>query len=340
MSRAKAKNLANSNLINVKNLTKKYGKFCAVDNISLSVQKGEIIGFLGLNGAGKSTTMDMLTGCLSMTSGTIEIGGYDILKNPLEAKKLIGYLPDVPPLYGYMSVVDYLKYVCELKGVKDVKGEVEKVISKTGLEEKKNKLNSTLSKGYKQRVGIAQALVGDPDLVILDEPTSGLDPAQVVRVRNLFKTLSKSHTVILSTHILSEVEQICDRILIINKGRIIANDIRQNLVSEGKVMYSVRVFCQNSDDIFNAIKEADESFQVKNLVKLSGGVVEFNLEIPEKIQENEIYLKVSKALIASNISVLQFKNVSQSLEKIFLNLVENDNAQLSDTEIEKKGVEV
>lgn len=342
MNSEKKVNLNNGNLIDIKNLTKKYGKFCAVDNISFSVKKGEMVGFLGLNGAGKSTAMDMITSCTLPTSGTVEIGGYDILKKPEEARKFVGYLPDTPPLYGYMTVDDYLKFVCDLKGVKskDVNSEVARVISEVGLEEKKNSLNSTLSKGYRQRVGLAQALIGDPDLLILDEPTSGLDPSQVVHVRNLFKQLSRNHTIILSTHILSEVEQVCDRIIIINRGRIIANDIRQNLSSEGNKMYSVRVVCKNPDDILPAVKVADVNFQVKNLVKMSGDVVEFSLEIPEDVQENEIYLKISKALIASDISILQFKNVSQSIEQIFLSLVENDNAQSAeiDSKFNSKGV--
>lgn len=326
MNSEKKMNLVDGDLVVVKNLTKKYGKFCAVDNISLTIKKGEFIGFLGLNGAGKSTTMDMLTGCLDPTSGSIEICGFDIFKNPTEAKKQIGYLPDIPPIYDGLTIFDYLKFVCDLKGIKNSKKEIDRVVEETGLGEKIKKLISTLSKGYRQRVGLAQALVGDPTVLILDEPTSGLDPSQVVSVRNLFKNLSRNHTIILSTHILSEVENVCNRFLIINRGRIIASDVRQNLVSSGNRVYSVRVCCRNSDDIEPALKSVDEKFKVKNSVNLSGNMVEFDLEVPDSInEENEIYLNVSKALIAHDISVLQFKNISQSIEKIFLNLVESDN---------------
>lgn len=327
LNSGKKMNLVNDNLISIKNLTKRYGKFCAVNNISLTIKKGEVIGFLGLNGAGKSTTMDMLTNCLYPTSGTIEIGGYDIYKNPGEAKKLIGYLPDVPPLYDNLTVVEQLKFVSELKCVKNVKKEIDRVVEETGLGEKRSKLVSTLSKGYRQRVGLAQALIGDPKVLILDEPTSGLDPSQVVAVRNLFKNLSKNHTIILSTHILSEVENVCDRVIIINKGRIIANDIRQNLTVAGFKVYSLRVCCKNVAEIEEAMKTVGENFKIKNIVPLSNDIVEFDLEVPEKAnEEKEIYLIVSKALIARDISVLQFKNVSQSIENIFLNLVETDNA--------------
>lgn len=317
-----------NSLITVQNLTKRYGRFCAVDNISLTIKKGEIVGFLGLNGAGKSTTMDMLTSCLEPTSGTIEIGGYDVFKNPVEAKKMIGYLPDVPPLYDNLTILEYLKFVCDLKGVKDLKKEVSRVVDETGLGEKQKKLISSLSKGYRQRVGLAQALVGDPTVLILDEPTSGLDPSQVVAVRNLFKNLSKNHTIILSTHILSEVENICNRVLIINKGRIIANDVRQNLaINSSSKLYSLRVCCKNLNDIEIAMKAASDDFKIKNLIQISNDFVEFDLEVPAPVkEESEIYLNVSKALIAHDVSVLQFKNISQSIEKIFLELVEADNA--------------
>lgn len=327
-------------LVNVKNLTKKYGKFCAVDNISISVKKGELVGFLGLNGAGKSTTMDMLTGCLDATSGSIEIGGYDILKRPVDAKKHIGYLPDVPPLYDDMTVFEYLSFVCDLKCVKNRKKEIDKVVEKTILGEKLKKIISTLSKGYRQRVGLAQALIGDPSVLILDEPTSGLDPSQVVLVRGLFKNLAKDHTIILSTHILSEVENICNRVLIINGGKIIANDIRQNLSTKGSSTYSLQVRCKNLNDIKSAIKNANESFEVKNLIQLSDEIAEFDLFVSDLNPNIDIYLMVSKALIANEIAVMQFKNVSQSLEKIFLNLVEADKLSGGKSKKINEGVEI
>ena len=223
----------NKNVIFVENVTKAYGNFLALKNVSFSVKDGEIVGFLGLNGAGKTTTMNILTGCISYTKGTtmniltgcisytkgkVKILEYDIFDNSLKAKQNIGYLPENPPLYQNMTVFEYLKFVCEIKKVKEIKKEVERVVELCELKGKENKLIFGLSKGFKQRVGIAQALVNSPKVLILDEPTSGLDPAQIVKVRELIRSLKKDHTVILSTHILGEIQAVCDRIIIINNG--------------------------------------------------------------------------------------------------------------------------
>ena len=217
-------------MIKIQHLVKYYGANCAVDDISFEVGKGEIVGLLGPNGAGKSTTMNILTGCLSSTSGRAEIDGIDILSAPLEAKKLIGYLPEQPPLYTDMTVGEYLGFVYELKKCKlDRRAHIDEVCDVVKIGDMKNRLIRSLSKGYRQRVGIAEALIGNPKVIIFDEPTVGLDPKQIIEIRGLIRGLGKSHTVILSTHILQEVQAVCDRIVIINKGRIVADAATENI---------------------------------------------------------------------------------------------------------------
>ena len=218
-------------MISVEHLTKWYGDFKAVDDLSFEIDEGHVYGFLGPNGAGKSTIMNIITGCLSATSGSVKIDGHDILEEPKEAKKQIGYLPEQPPLYMSETPVEYLRFVAEAKGLKGeaVKKQIQEVIEQTGLEPVKNRRISALSKGYKQRVGIAQALLGNPRVIILDEPTVGLDPIQIIDIRNLIRDLGKDHTVIFSSHILSEVQTICDQILIIAGGKLIAFDKPENL---------------------------------------------------------------------------------------------------------------
>lgn len=218
-------------MISVEHLTKWYGDFKAVDDLSFEIDEGHVYGFLGPNGAGKSTTMNIITGCLSATSGSVKIDGHDILEEPKEAKKQISYLPEQPPLYMSETPVEYLRFVAEAKGLKGeaVKKQIQEVIEQTGLEPVKNRRISALSKGYKQRVGIAQALLGNPKVIILDEPTVGLDPIQIIDIRNLIRDLGKDHTVIFSSHILSEVQTICDQILIIAGGKLIAFDKPENL---------------------------------------------------------------------------------------------------------------
>jgi len=210
-------------MIEIRNLVKYYGDIPAVNNVTFTVQKGEILGFLGPNGAGKTTTMNILTGFLSATSGTVTINGHDILEEPQEAKKCIGYLPEQPPLYLDMTVIEYLKFVAELKGVAadDQIKQLAEIMKLVRITDVSNRLIKNLSKGYRQRVGIAQALVGNPEVLVLDEPTVGLDPKQIIEIRNLIKELGKKHTVILSSHILPEVQAVCERVVIINKGVII-----------------------------------------------------------------------------------------------------------------------
>ena len=217
-------------MIEVKNLTKYYGDKHAVDGISFSVKQGEILGFLGPNGAGKSTTMNILTGYISSTSGSVEIDGYDILDNPIEAKQKIGYLPELPPLYTDMTVQGYLSFVYDLKKCKIPKKQhIDDVCRRVRIDHVQNRIIKNLSKGYRQRVGLAQALIGNPEVLILDEPTVGLDPKQIIEIRDLIKVLGERHTVILSSHILSEVQAVCDRLVIINGGKIVADDTAENL---------------------------------------------------------------------------------------------------------------
>lgn len=217
-------------MIKISHLVKNYGSFCAVDDISFEVERGEVVGFLGPNGAGKSTTMNILTGYLSSTSGSVSIGGVDVLDDPLNAKRLIGYLPEQPPLYPDMTVDEYLSFAYDLKGCTlNKEKHINEVCAVVKIGEVRKRLIKNLSKGYRQRVGIAQALIGNPPVVIFDEPTIGLDPKQIIEIRNLIRTLGKEHTVILSTHILQEVQAVCDRIVIINKGKIVADELTENI---------------------------------------------------------------------------------------------------------------
>jgi len=217
-------------MIEIEHLTKMYGNKVAADDVTFTVNRGEIVGFLGPNGAGKSTTMNIVTGYLSSTSGTVRVGGSDVLENPNEAKKLIGFLPEQPPLYLDMTVDEYLNFVYEIKACRlERKKHLAEVRALTKIDDVKNRVIKNLSKGYRQRVGIAEALVGDPPVIIFDEPTVGLDPKQIIEIRNLIRNLGKNHTVILSTHILSEVQSVCDRVIIINEGRIIADEKTENI---------------------------------------------------------------------------------------------------------------
>ena len=246
-------------MIKVEHLTKCYGDFMAVKDLSFEIEEGHIYGFLGPNGAGKSTTMNIITGCLSATDGTVKINGYDIFEDAKKAKRCIGYLPEQPPLYMNETPLEYLRFVGEAKGLSgdELEEQVEEVITWTKIEKVKSKLISKLSKGYKQRVGIAQALLGNPQVVILDEPTVGLDPIQIIEIRDLMKDLGRNHTVILSSHILSEVQAICDRILIIDKGRLVAFDTTENLTSHTDKESLEEIFLELTENNMTE-KEAEE----------------------------------------------------------------------------------
>ena len=221
-------------MIEINNLVKKYGEHVAVDHLSLTVEPGKIYGFLGPNGAGKSTTMNIITGYLGATSGTVTINGHDIFKEPEEAKKCVGYLPEIPPLYADMTVLEYLNFVAELKKLQKSlrKRYVEEAMETTGILDVKNRMIRNLSKGYRQRVGFAQAILGYPEIIILDEPTVGLDPKQIIEIRDLIKKLGEKHTVILSSHILTEISAVCDHVFIISKGKLVASDSTENLLDQ------------------------------------------------------------------------------------------------------------
>ncbi|MBR5311915.1 MAG: ATP-binding cassette domain-containing protein [Clostridia bacterium] len=308
-------------MIEINNLVKNYGTKFAVDDISFKVGKGEIVGFLGPNGAGKSTTMNILTGYLSSTSGEAKVGGIDILENPNEAKKLIGFLPEQPPLYFDMTVNEYLNFVYEIKGCKlNRERHLAEIRQVTKIEDVKNRLIKNLSKGYKQRVGIAQALVGNPPVIIFDEPTVGLDPKQIIEIRNLMRNLGQSHTVILSTHILSEVQAVCDRIIIINEGKIIADERTENItrVVEENRRYSLKI-CGPQREIQALLQEIPGVVSVE----LTG---ERELDSYTYIVEAEKGVDVRKpvfyALSEKNYPMIGMEPLGMNLEEVFIKIMD------------------
>lgn len=317
-------------MIEVKNLTKRYGKHLAVDDLSFTVEKGQIYGFLGPNGAGKSTTMNIMTGYLGATSGEILINGHDILREPQEAKKCIGYLPEQPPLYMEMTVWEYLNFAAELKKIPkdEVKKQIEKVAKLTRLEEVQNRLIHNLSKGYKQRVGLAQAILGFPEIIILDEPTVGLDPKQIIEIRELIRTLAKNHTVILSSHILAEVREVCDYIMIIAKGKLVASDTPENLENlmsgTGHVELEAKTSMEKAKAILKGIpliSKAEYREETKESV-----TVRIESEGQSDIREQLFF-----AFAKEGIPLLTLKLNKSTLEDIFLELTQGDKAQGSDS---------
>ena len=256
-------------MIEVKNVTKKYGKTTALDDISFTIKEGEIVGLLGPNGAGKSTTMNILTGFIEQTEGDVIIDGYDTFKKPKKARKEIGYMPEGVPLYTELTVKEFITYLAEIKKVNknEKKEKIKKIIEQTGLEDVKNKLIRNLSRGYKQRVSMAGALVGEPKILILDEPTVGLDPKQITEIRSLIKKLGKNHTIILSSHILSEVSQICNKVIIINKGKIIAVDTPENLEHKFDSNNSVYVTIEDDGKDLSQVKENIKDIKKIELLK-------------------------------------------------------------------------
>ena len=311
-------------MIEVSNLTKQFGSKTAVRNISFSVNEGEILGFLGPNGAGKSTTMNMLTGYISSTSGTAKINGIDILDDPIAAKKNIGYLPEKPPVYGDMTVKEYLNFVYKLKKSKlPRESHLAEICELVKITDVKNRLIRNLSKGYQQRVGFAQALVGNPGVLILDEPTVGLDPKQIIEIRTLIKRLGKHHTVILSSHILPEVQAVCDRIVVISSGSIVAHDttdaLARNLSSDHKLVVRAE---GNPDDIKKLLSGIQGMDRVHINREAEPGVYEFFLEAK---QGTDIRRDVSKKLSSRNYPILLMKSNELTLEEIFLKLTTGDN---------------
>jgi len=304
-------------VIELKNVTKKFGLNTAVNNISVKFDDGEIIGFLGPNGAGKSTTMNMMTGYISTTSGSIEINGFDILKDADKAKKLIGYLPENPPLYMDMTVMEYLKFVFELKGVKlDKKKHIEEIMDLVKIVNVKDRIIKNLSKGYKQRVGIAQALIGNPEVLILDEPTVGLDPNQIQEIRTLIRNLGRNRTVIISSHILSEITSVCSKVLIINHGKLVIYDTIQN-INEKLVNQAVYVatIVGVKDIVINAINEIPDEKTV--VAEPTGEADKFIYTITPK-EGKDIRKQILDITDKKNLSLMSFDTKKMSLEDIFL----------------------
>lgn len=311
-------------MIEVTNLTKRYGIHTAVKNLSFHVEKGQIYGFLGPNGAGKSTTMNIITGYLAATEGTVKINGYDILKEPEEAKKCIGYLPELPPLYMDMTVEEYLKFVAELKKVpvKVRKEQMEEIMEKTGITEMRNRLIKNLSKGYKQRVGLAQALIGYPEVIILDEPSVGLDPKQIIEMREFIRSLAKEHTVILSSHILSEVSAVCDRIMIISHGSLVAGDtaegLQKRMGGSSELKLTIRGERQAVMAILSSLEEA-KSVEEEVTEEADGVKVTILTEKGVDIRE-QVFYKLAEA----HMPILSMQKAEKSLEDIFLELTQEN----------------
>lgn len=312
-------------MIEVKNVTKKYGKAVAVDNISFTINEGEIVGLLGPNGAGKSTTMNMLTGFIEQTEGEIIIDGYNMLKKPKKAKKEIGYMPEGVPLYTDLTVKEFIMYMAEIKNVnrKTRKEKVEKIIEQTGLKEVENKLTKNLSRGYKQRVSMAGALVGEPKILILDEPTVGLDPKQITEIRNLIKELGKTHTVIISSHILSEISQICNKVIIINKGKIVAVDTPEKLEEKVAGKNCIYVTVEDPENKMNQIKKQIKEIKKLELTKENeDGTKQYVVESDEDI---DLRKRLFTELAKEDITIFEMKKADSTLEDAFMKLIEGGN---------------
>lgn len=310
-------------MIEVKNLTKVYGQHRAVDNISFTVNDGEILGFLGPNGAGKTTTMNMMTGFISSTSGTVTINGHDILDDPVEAKKQLGYLPDVPPVYGDMRVNEYLEFVCDIKRVKKSQraAMLDDIAETVGISDVRNRIVKNLSKGYRQRVGLAQAMVGYPSVLILDEPTVGLDPKQIIEMREVIRRLGERHTILLSSHILSEVSAVCDRVMIINNGKIVASDTTENL-EEGAAenIQLVRI----KGDILAALDiirgcEGVNSAETEPCEEK--GCTEVRIYAQKDV---DVRAEIVRQLTEKGIDVLMLKSAALTLEDVFIKVVNGE----------------
>lgn len=307
-------------MIELKNVTKKYGNFKAVDNISFKIEKGEVVGFLGQNGAGKTTTMKMITGLIEPTNGEIFIEGEKISR---KSRKCIGYMPENTPLYQELTVKEFIDYMAELKGLKrqERKQQVQKLITDLGLADVENKLIRNISRGYKQRVSLSGALIGNPDILILDEPTVGLDPKQVIEIRNLIKSLRKNHTVFISSHILSEISQMCQKVIIINKGKVVAIDTPNNL--ENKIARnSIVINIEDPNENIEKIKEKiPEIIEIKFINKLEKDIKQYEIFVKENA---DIRKKLFEILPQENISILELKNSEVELEEAFIKLIESE----------------
>ena len=324
-------------MIEVKDLVKKYDNHLAVDHLTFTVPRGQILGFLGPNGAGKSTTMNIITGYISATEGSVSINGHDIYEEPEEAKKSIGYLPEQPPVYMDMTVKEYLGFVAELKSVpkKEREAQIASALAKTGTEDVAKRMIKHLSKGYRQRVGIAQAIIGNPEVIILDEPTVGLDPVQIIEIRDLMKELAKEHTVILSSHILSEISAVCDTVMIINNGRLVVSDTVENLPKHLNAQNSCRVVIKGTED------------QVKPLFGEMEDVKELGLEgdgefvIVTVTTDSQVDLRedIFFACAKNGLPIYEMSNITRNLEDIFLELTRSEESGVPEKTTEELPVD-
>jgi ABC-2 type transport system ATP-binding protein len=311
-------------LIEVDNVTKRFGQRLAVDRVNFKVDKGEILGFLGPNGAGKSTTMNIITGYLSASEGSVKVGGHDILEEPAAVKRQIGYMPEQPPLYLEMTVKDYLAFVCDIKGVdaKKKRADIDRAMRLLMITDVSGRLIKNLSKGYRQRVGVAQALIGSPEVLILDEPTIGLDPQQIIETRNLIRELGKEHTIVISSHILPEIAAVCTRVVIINKGRIVASDTPENLsrgmIGENRLTLRVAGL---EKDILAAVRKVDHVVKAEAIGSREAGTLDV---LVEGKKEHDIRKQVFYALSKADLPILSMLTMDLSLEDIFLNLTTNE----------------
>ena len=317
-------------MITVKGLTKRYARTVAVDNISFEVQKGQIVGFLGPNGAGKTTTMRILTCFLPPTAGSASVAGFDVLEQPLEVKKRIGYLPEAPPLYPEMEVIEYLDFVGKLKGMSGagLRRRIDEVCDRCAIADVKAKLISKLSRGYRQRVGLAQAIIHNPDVLILDEPTAGLDPKQINETRDLIRSLAGDHTIILSTHILPEVEQTCEQVIIINQGKLVATDSVHNLQNRARGAESVLVEVEGRDGALSASTVQQRLERVGGVSRVVFKETRQNRSIfeVESLKDRFIRGDVARAVVESGWNLNELRPAAMSLEEVFLQLTGADRA--------------
>ena len=315
-------------MIEINHLVKKYGSHVAVDDLSLTVEPGKIYGFLGPNGAGKSTTMNIITGYLAATSGEVKINGFDVLKQPEEAKKCVGYLPELPPLYMDMTVKEYLDFVAELKKIeKSLRaGYVKEVMEITKTEEVSGRLIRNLSKGYRQRVGFAQAVLGYPEILILDEPTVGLDPKQIIEIRDLIKELGKKHTIILSSHILSEISAVCDHVFIISHGKLVASDSTENLLERMTGAQEIELLVKAEEDTAEtAIREVAQVERCEKTESKEDGAVQLLVTAKKDADVREA---IYHTCVEHHMPILEMKAASKSLEDVFLELTSQEGAFL------------
>ena len=318
-------------MIEVRHLTKKYGNHAAVDDLSFTIEKGVIYGFLGPNGAGKSTTMNIITGCLGATEGEVLIDGHSITEEPLPAKKLIGYLPELPPVYMDMTPEEYLKFVMQAKKVPMAKRaeHLKSVMEKTRITEMKDRLIRNLSKGYRQRVGIAQALIGDPEIIILDEPTVGLDPAQIIEIRELIRELGRDHTIVLSSHILSEVQAVCDAIMIISHGKLVASDTAENLTTLFAGKTTLKLEIKAAKDAADAVLQRVEGIESVDWADGEADTVRAEVHPTDNADIREALFT---AFVEEKLPLLEMTRVRASLEDVFLELTGGDAAPAEKTD--------